>query len=371
MKVLLIIGTRPEAIKMVPVYQALSQCEWCTPYLTLTGQHREMARSVLDLFGVHADLDLDVMEPGQSLVELSARLTLALSKLVEAEQFDAILVQGDTTSAMIGGWLGFYAGCRVGHVEAGLRTGNLAAPYPEEYNRRVIALACHWHFSPTERAAINLRSEGIADNNIYIVGNTVVDAALDIAQRSTGGIETIRDRLAFLGRADQRTILVTAHRRENFGTPMREISAAIAEIADSYRDVRFVVPVHPNPIVGATLQPVLSGRENVKLIDPLDYDQLIHVLCNSYLVLTDSGGIQEEAPAFGVPVLILRNETERIEGIEAGCSQLVGTACTDIVQATTRLLTDTDYYTRMAQTRNPYGDGQSGQRIAELIGQTC
>jgi UDP-N-acetylglucosamine 2-epimerase (non-hydrolysing) len=367
MKVLVIIGTRPEAIKMVPVYQALKRCDWCEPHLLLTGQHREMARGVLDLFEVTPDSDLDVMEPNQTLVSLTVRLTEALAKVIDDGRPDVLLVQGDTTSAMIGGILGFYAGCRVGHVEAGLRTGNLAAPYPEEFNRRVLALAAHWHFAPTETAAANLRTEGLTQG-VNVVGNTVIDAALDIAQRETPRMKAISRRLPFLGDPGRRTILVTTHRRENFGAPMREIAAAIADLARTWPAVDFVVPVHPNPVVGGALRPALKDVQNVHLIAPLEYDELIHVLRHAYLALTDSGGIQEEAPAFNVPVLVLRNETERMEGVEAGCSQLIGTTHAAIVQATGRLLSEPPVHARMGRARNPYGDGKSAEMIARIIG---
>lgn len=368
MKVFLIIGTRPEAIKMVPVYQALKRCSWCAPYLLLTGQHREMARGVLDLFEVAPDFDFDVMEPNQTLMSLTVRLTQALADVTSKERPDVILVQGDTTSAMIGGMLGFYAGCRVGHIEAGLRTGNLAAPYPEEFNRRVIALAAHWHFAPTETAAANLRTEGLGQK-LHVVGNTVIDAALDIAQRHTPRMQALSERLPFLGDPVRRTVLVTTHRRENFGAPMREIAAAIADLARAWPQVNFVVPVHPNPVVGATLRPALIDCTNVHLIAPLEYDELIYVLRHTYLALTDSGGIQEEAPAFDVPVLVLRNETERMEGVEAGCSQLVGTRRAAIVQTAMRLLSEPELHARMARARNPYGDGKSAETIAQIIGE--
>lgn len=367
MRVLLIVGTRPEAIKMVPVYKALKASEWCNPRILLTGQHREMARTVLDLFDVTPDLDLDVMEPNQTLVSLSIRLTQTLAGVISAERPDAVLVQGDTTSAMIGGWLGFYAGCRVGHIEAGLRTGNLAAPYPEEFNRRVISLAAHWHFAPTQVAAVNLRAEGLTQN-VHIVGNTVIDAALDIAQRITPRMLALSARLPFLADPGRRTVLVTAHRRENLGYPMHSIAAAVADLSEAQPEADFVVPVHPNPVVGAALRPTLEGRSNVHLIAPLDYDEMIHVLRHAFLVLTDSGGVQEEAPAFRVPVLVMRNETERTEGVEAGCSQLVGTDPARIIQSATRLFHDSALHARMAAAPNPYGDGKSARLIADIIG---
>lgn len=367
MRVLVIVGTRPEAIKMVPVYKALKAFNWCAPRILLTGQHREMARSVLEIFEVTPDFDLDVMEPTQTLVSLSVRLTQALAHVISVERPDVILVQGDTTSAMIAGWLGFYAGCLVGHVEAGLRTGNLSSPYPEEFNRRVITLAAHWHFAPTQEAAANIRAEGLRQN-IHIVGNTVIDAALEMAQKFTPRMQALAKRIPFLTDSSSRTVLVTTHRRENIGSQMRAIAASVADLSASHPEVDFIVPVHPNPLVGEALRPALQGHSNVHLIPPLEYDEMIYVLRNAFLVMTDSGGIQEEAPAFNVPVLVLRNETERMEGVEAGCSSLVGTERNAIVQAATRLLCDSVVHSGMANARNPYGDGTTARQIAEIIG---
>ncbi|ADQ00052.1 UDP-N-acetylglucosamine 2-epimerase (non-hydrolyzing) [Marinobacter adhaerens] len=366
MKVLMIVGTRPEAIKMIPVYRTLSAREDMTACLLLTGQHREMARSVLDLFGVNADIDLDLMEHGQTLLSLSARLTAGLSRVIVDEQPDVILVQGDTTSAMIGGMLGFYAGCRVGHIEAGLRTGNLASPFPEEFNRRVITLGAHWHFAPTAAAAENLRSEGIT-LNVHTVGNTVIDAALDMADQMTPGKAAMFDQLPFLDDSSGKSVLVTVHRRENIGTRMAGIAAAVGELATLHSSTHFVVPVHPNPAVGAVVRPILESLENVHLIAPLYYDQMIYMLSRAFLVLTDSGGIQEEAPSFNVPVLVLRNESERMEGVDAGCSRLVGTEPSCIVKEAQTLLSDPVAHAMMANSANPYGDGCASQKIAQIL----
>lgn len=368
MKVLIIVGTRPEAIKMVPVYRALAARDDMSTCLVLTGQHRDMARAVLDLFGVRADIDLDLMEPGQTLISLSARVTSGLARVIADETPDAILVQGDTTSAMIGGLLGFYAGCRVGHVEAGLRTGNMTAPFPEEFNRRVITLGAHWHFAPTKTAADNLASEGI-NRNVHVVGNTVIDAALQMAPNLTAGKKVIMAQLPFLEDPARKTVLITVHRRENIGAPMVGIAGAVAELANLHPKIDFVIPVHPNPAVGTVLRPALDSIENVHLIPPLDYDQMIHILGKSYLILTDSGGIQEEAPAFDVPVLVLRNESERMEGVAAGCSRLVGTDRTQILAESHNLLTDPAVHSKMAKSVNPYGQGQASQMIAQILGQ--
>ncbi len=366
MKALLIIGTRPEAIKMAPVYQLLRECSWCTPSILLTGQHSEMARSVLELFEIVPDFDLNVMRPDQTLVGLTARLTQTLARVISSEIPDVILVQGDTASALIGGWLGFYAGCRVGHVEAGLRTGNLFAPYPEEFNRRVLALAAHWHFAPTRGAAANLRSEGVTEN-VHIVGNTVIDAALEMANRRTPKMLALSARLPFLSDSARKTVLVTTHRRENFGEPLHEIATAVVELSVAFPEADFVLPIHPNPLVAKVLRPALESRVNVHLIQPLEYDEMIALLRQAFFVMTDSGGIQEEAPAFDVPVLVLRNETERMEGVEAGCSVLVGTCCANIVLAATRLFSDPVLHASMAKARNPYGNGTSARQIIEIM----
>ncbi|OOY27827.1 UDP-N-acetylglucosamine 2-epimerase [Thioclava sp. L04-15] len=366
MKVLLIIGTRPEAIKLAPVYRALEARDDITTRLVLTGQHRDMARGVLELFGVAADIDLDVMKPSQTLTTLSARISAGLARVIEEEAPSSIVVQGDTTSAMIGAIMGFYAGCRVAHVEAGLRTGNMSAPFPEEFNRRVITLGAYWHFAPTREAADNLTRENVSAN-IHVVGNTVIDAAISMSKIMTLGKKKIISQLPFLENSGRKTILITVHRRENIGSPMENISDAVAELADKYPDFDFVVPVHPNPVVGSILRPRLESKKNVHLVAPLDYDQMVHVITKSHLILTDSGGIQEEAPAFNVPVLVLRNETERMEGVEAGCSRIVGTDRVRIVSETERLLMNSEGYAKMAQSRNPYGQGNASEAIAQIL----
>lgn len=368
MKVLLVVGTRPEAIKMGPVYHALAARDDMSTCLVLTGQHRDMSRSVLELFGIRPDIDLDVMEPGQTLMSLSTRTTAGLAHVIGEETPDAILVQGDTTSAMIGGWLGFYAGCSVGHVEAGLRTGNMTAPFPEEFNRRVISLGAHWHFAPTKTAADNLASEGVKQN-VHIVGNTVIDAALEMARHMTPGKKAMMAKLPFLENPARKTVLITLHRRENLGATMAGIADALAKLATLQPGIDFVIPVHPNPAVVSVLRPALEPIQNVHMIPPLDYDQMIHILGKAYLVLTDSGGIQEEAPAFDVPVLVLRNESERMEGVEAGCSRLVGTDPAKILAEAQNLLSDHAVYSKMAKSVNPYGQGRTSQMIAQILAQ--
>lgn len=362
----LVAGTRPEVIKMLPVYLALKARADVIPTLILTGQHRELARDVLAIFNITPDADLAVMQPGQTLVSLTSRLTKAFADYLIDHAFDILLVQGDTTSAMIAGMLGFYHRIPIGHIEAGLRTGNLHAPFPEEFNRRVLTLAAQWHFSPTIAAAGNLAKEGIT-RDVYVVGNTVIDAALMVARHETENTRTLRSRFPFLDAEEKNTVLVTAHRRENFGDGIRNIAAAVKDLSNQHKHLHFVVPVHPNPNVLPVMTSALEGHTNIHLTDPLGYDEILLLIQKSLIILTDSGGIQEEAPAFHVPVLVLRNETERPEGIEAGCSKLVGID-TEIIQKTfAQLLSDKAVYQKMAKAKNPYGDGESAQRIVNIL----
>lgn len=362
----LIAGTRPEIIKLLPVYLALKGHDAFKPLLILTGQHRELAHDVLKRFHVSPDMDMDVMEPGQTLVSLTGKLTERLASWMKQMAPDAVLVQGDTTSAMLGGLLGFYQNIPVGHVEAGLRTGNLRAPYPEEFNRRVLSLAAHWHFAPTKTAADNLAREGLSAN-VHIVGNTVIDAALMMATQETDAIALLRARFPFLASDQKNTVLVTAHRRENFGAGIHNIAEVLRQLASQHPMLNFILPAHPNPNVRPVFVKLLSGVGNIHIIEPVGYDELLFLIRQSRLILTDSGGIQEEAPAFHVPVLVLREETERPEGIEAGCSKLVGTNTQNILAAFNNLITDAALYQRMASAPNPYGDGTAAKQIVEII----
>lgn len=366
MKIALIAGTRPEVIKMLPVYLDLKKRAGVSPQLVLTGQHRELARDVLRIFNVEPDIDMQVMQEGQTLISLSARLTNALADYIAKTPPNIILVQGDTTSAMMGGLLGFYQNIPVGHIEAGLRTGNLHAPFPEEFNRRVLTLATRWHFAPTATAAENLAKEGITDN-VHIVGNTVIDAALMMATQETEKTRALRDRFPFLKATEKRLVLVTAHRRENFGAGIQAIASALKELAQLRPELEFIIPVHPNPNVRSVMHGALAGIANIRLAEPMQYDEILLLIQKSLLILTDSGGIQEEAPAFKVPVLVLRNETERPEGIAAGCSVLVGTDGAMIKKTFLNLLSDPAAYQNMTQAKNPYGDGLASQRIADIL----
>jgi UDP-N-acetylglucosamine 2-epimerase (non-hydrolysing) len=367
MKVLVVLGTRPEAIKMAPVIRELRRhpdrlaCRVC-----VTAQHRQMLDQALQVFGIVPEHDLDVMAAGQSPALVAAAVLARLEPVLRAERPDWVLVQGDTTTVLAASIAAFYAGLRLGHVEAGLRTHDRRQPFPEEMNRRVTGAVADLHFAPTARAQDNLLSEGVAPESIRVTGNPVVDAlhwASALPYDPAGGP------LAALP-TEGRLILVTAHRRESFGQPLADICGAVADLAGAGNGLHLVFPVHPNPRVEGTVRRCLGGRRGVTLTPPLDYLALVHLLKRTCLVLTDSGGIQEEAPGLGKPVLVLRDVTERPEGVAAGTARLVGTCRQDIVSATRRLLDDPAAYTAMARAANPYGDGRAAGRIvAGLLGE--
>lgn len=364
MKVLSIFGTRPEAIKMAPVIKALSQHpDRIASVVCVTAQHRQMLDQVLSLFAITPDYDLNLMQPNQSLAQLTAKALTELDAVLQREQPDWVLTQGDTTTAMVGALAGFYRRVKVGHVEAGLRTWDRFQPFPEEVNRKIADAVCDLHFAPTETARENLLRESVSEQSILITGNTVIDALLDVAARD---FDWAASELATVPR-DKRLILVTAHRRENFGAPLAEICAALRDIALRYADVHLVYPVHLNPNVQQVVGETLQGLPNLSLLPPLEYLPLVQLLKASWLVLTDSGGLQEEAPGLGKPVLVLRDVTERPEGVVAGTVKLVGTDNAKIVQETVRLLEDRAEYERMAHAVNPYGDGQASQRIVAAL----
>lgn len=362
----LIAGTRPEIIKMLPVYLELKKRPGIEPRLVLTGQHRELAQDVLRLFRITPDADMQVMQPDQTLEALTSRLSQKLSEYLLENRPDILLVQGDTSSAMVAAMLGFYGRVPVGHVEAGLRTHNMQNPFPEEFNRRVLTLAARWHFAPTQQAVANLRREEVTEG-VHMVGNTVIDAALLMAERETEATRALAARFPFLQNPERGSVLITAHRRENFGAGMRSIAQAIQQLAEQWPNLSFLFPLHPNPNVKPVMQEALSAIPNVHLADPLGYDEMIYVMKRAKMVLTDSGGIQEEAPAFDVPVLVLREETERPEGVEAGCSVVVGTSPQRISENFARILNDPAVYQRMASAPNPYGDGRASQRIVDIL----
>jgi UDP-N-acetylglucosamine 2-epimerase (non-hydrolysing) len=356
--ILACVGTRPEVIKMAPVIEELTG-RGATVVVLATGQHREMLDQALATFGLEPDFDLGLMEPGQCLAGLTARAVPALDSVIAEVGPRVVLVQGDTTTAMCGALAALYQRVPVGHVEAGLRTGVLTDPFPEEANRRVIGQLATWHFCPTPLSAENLLREGVSQSDVYVTGNTVIDAALTVAERCS--LPDRRPR-----RDGRREVLVTMHRRESQGETQRQISKAIAQLANR-GDVHVTFPVHLSPTVRASVLPVLGGHPHVTLSDPLEYEALIACLSRVDLVVTDSGGLQEEAPAFGVPVLVMRDTTERPEGIAAGCSLLCGADPERILAHAEELLDDSSVYGRMAAAGNPYGDGQAAVRIADTL----
>lgn len=363
LRVLSVFGTRPEAIKMAPVVLALRALgDEVESRVCVTAQHREMLDDVLRLFRIEPDHDLDVMRPGQSPTAVAAEILHRLEPVLEVERPDWVLVQGDTTTAAIASLAAFYAGARVGHVEAGLRSGEPREPFPEELNRRVAAVIADLHFAPTAGARANLLREGVPAEAIVVTGNPVIDAL----QHAVSIADGESDLPAGLD-SGERVVLVTAHRRESFGRPIESICAAIWSLANRYPDVRFVFPVHPNPAVSDVVNASLAGVPGVTLLAPLSYLELIRLLRRAYLVLTDSGGLQEEAPSLGKPVLCLRDVTERVEGVAAGTVRLIGTDPVRIVEETARLLDSAAEHDRMAQAVNPYGDGRAAGRIVEAL----
>jgi UDP-N-acetylglucosamine 2-epimerase (non-hydrolysing) len=354
-RVLVVYGTRPEAIKMAPVVAALrARAERFEPIVCTTAQHRELIDQVQELFGLAPDLDLNLMTPDQSLNDLTGRVITALGEVLERVRPDWLLVQGDTTTAMGAALAAFHHRIPVGHVEAGLRTGDLTRPFPEEGNRRLIDIVAKALFAPTARARDALLAEGTDPGRLFLTGNTVVDA-----------LQSVAATLGDVSRNDE--VLVTVHRRESFGEPIRQICLAVARLAERFPQLRWIYPVHHNPRVRDPARAILERIPNVELHDPFDYAELLRYLQRARIVLTDSGGIQEEAPAFGTPVLVLREKTERPEGVEAGVARLIGVEPEAIITAVTEVLTDNAVYESMATATNPYGDGQAAARIAAVL----
>jgi UDP-N-acetylglucosamine 2-epimerase (non-hydrolysing) len=368
-KVLSIVGTRPEAIKMAPVIRELSRRgEKFNPRVCATAQHREMLDQVLRLFDIRPDHDLNLMRENQTLAQITAAVFTGLDGVVRQEAPDWILVQGDTTTVLAAGLVGFYHRVRIGHVEAGLRSGEKYKPFPEEINRRVAGVVADAHFAPTEQAKQNLLREGVPECAVHVTGNPVIDALhfvaekpFDLAQSPLAGLPT-----------DKRWIVVTAHRRENFGRPLERICEALRELARRYAGtVQLIYPVHMNPNVETPVRKMLGRIADISLLPPLDYLPMVHLLKRCELVLTDSGGLQEEAPGLGKPVLVFREVTERPEGIQAGTVRLVGSDTARIVEETSKLLDDRKEYDRMAKAVQPYGDGRAAQRIADILEETA
>ncbi len=364
-KVMTVFGTRPEAIKMAPVVLELAKHpEYITPVVAVTAQHREMLDQVLNLFAIAPDYDLDIMSQGQTLFDITCRAMQGLNQVQAQEKPDIVLVHGDTTTTFAGALAAFYHQISIGHVEAGLRTGDKYSPYPEEMNRKLTGSLTDIHFAPTVTAKENLLRESVTAETVFVTGNTVIDAlkaTVDPAYQFTDKL------LQSIDYANRKVILVTTHRRENLGEPMRHVYQALKDIVTEFDDVEIVFPVHKNPLVRQVVQEELGGLECVHLIDPLDYQPFANLMARSYLILTDSGGIQEEAPALGKPVLVLRDTTERPEAVTAGTVKLIGTDRELVYNETKELLVNNIEYQRMGNAVNPYGDGKASQRIVAAI----
>ena len=360
--VAVIVGTRPEAIKLAPVILELAASSVFTPLIVSTSQHRQMVTQILDNFGLSPDLDLDVMRPRQSLWDLTSILSSQIGSLFQQNKIDAVVVQGDTTSAFVGGLCAFYHKIPVAHVEAGLRSRDRYSPFPEELNRSMLARLATWHFAPTEHARRQLLDENIQARDIYVSGNTVVDALNWMVVRLDG-----TSRPALEVDDGERLILVTCHRRENIGKPMIDVASAVARICKKHPDVKVLFPMHPNPAVRDAVIPILAAVSQVTLCEPLDYDSFLCNLKKSFFVMSDSGGIQEEATALGKPVLVLRRETERPEGVLAGTLQLVGTDAEDVFREADHLLSSPRAYAAMTQGSNIYGDGHASEIIVRTL----
>lgn len=369
LSVLVVFGTRPEAVKMAPIIRELKKHpDEIKTYVCVTAQHREMLDQVLEQFEIIPDIDLDLMQPSQSLSQLTARIFTTLGPVVEKFKPDWILVQGDTTTVMAASILGFYHHVKIGHVEAGLRTNNKWEPFPEEINRRLAGVVADLHFAPTDQNRQNLLAEGVPERIIAVTGNPVIDALqFIVSQPVPDGVKDILREAQVLP-GDRRLILVTAHRRENFGLPIRNICFALKELAEKYSDkISIVYPVHLNPRIQKPVYDILGDCKNITLLPPLDYLSLIHLMKRSTLVLTDSGGIQEEAPALGIPTLVLRNTTELPEGVAAGTLKLVGTDPAQILKSTSELLENDDLYNEMSGAVNPFGDRHASERIVAAL----
>lgn len=371
-KVLSVFGTRPEAIKMAPVIKELEkQRDTIKSIVCVTAQHREMLDQVLGLFAIRPEYDLDLMRPDQDLFDISCNVLQGLKSILKKESPDIVLIHGDTTTAMAASLAAYYCRIRVGHVEAGLRTFNRYSPFPEEMNRKIVDTLADLHFAPTEAAKANLLAEGVAGNSIFVTGNTVIDALLAVVeklQQDSGLRATLDERFAFLD-AKKRLLLVTCHRRENFGEGFRNICLALLEIACTFPDVEILFPVHLNPNVQEPVMRILGSGSlpNIHLVEPVDYLPFVYLMSRSYLIVTDSGGMQEEAPSLGKPVLVMRETTERPEAVAAGTVKLVGADRQSIIESVTTLFTDNAEYEKMSLAHNPYGDGKAAQRIARQL----
>lgn len=363
--IVIVLGTRPEAIKLLPVFAELRRRNGVKTTLITTGQHRELVSDVFQTFECSPDIALDVMRPNQTLASLTARVLADLDKTLPKDA-GIVMVQGDTASAFVGSLLAFYRGIPCAHVEAGLRSGDILAPFPEEFNRCAVSLTAHWHFAPTDSAAANLKTENVR-GQVHVVGNTSIDAALAITSKDLPPSKTLATAVPELAASEGNVVLVTAHRRENFGKGIHDIISAVRQLATRHSNLLFVWPVHPNPNVRDIVHQELAVLDNVRLLEPLSYNDLLQVLRHAVIALSDSGGIQEEAPSFACPVLVLRNKTERPEAIVAGCNVLVGTDTTNIIETFERIVGDPDLHRRMTNVANPYGDGTTSKQIADIL----
>lgn len=369
MKVLTVFGTRPEAIKMAPLVKVLEACEGIDASVCVTAQHRQMLDQVLELFDIKPDYDLNIMKPGQSLSGITSEILTKIEAVLKECKPDLVLVHGDTSTTFAATLAAYYQQINVGHVEAGLRTGNLYSPWPEEANRKLTGVLARLHFAPTEQSRDNLAREGISEEAIYVTGNTVIDALLAVKQKLEADIslsKSLASRFPFL-RDGSKLVLITGHRRENFGDGFERICSAIRSLSLEFPEADFLYPVHLNPNVREPVNRILGGVNNVHLIEPQDYLPFVYLMTRAHIILTDSGGIQEEAPSLGKPVLVMRDTTERPEAVQAGTVKLVGTHQDQIVAGVAELMRDEEAYRQMAYAHNPYGDGMACQRILNAL----
>ncbi len=359
-KVMLIFGTRPEAIKMCPLVKELKTRKDIETVVCVTGQHREMLQQVLDCFQVVPDYNLDIMQDRQTLFDVTTNIINKIKPVLEKEKPDLVLVHGDTTTTFVTSLCAFYMQIAVGHVEAGLRTYNIYSPFPEEFNRQATGIIAKYHFAPTQKAKENLLKEGKKEKDIYITGNTAIDALSTTIKKDYNN-----EIFGWIG--NDRLVLLTAHRRENLGKPLENMFTAIKKVVDEHKDIKVIYPIHKNPVVRETANRIFGDDSKIRLIEPLGVLDFHNFLAKSYLILTDSGGIQEEAPSLGKPVLVMRDTTERPEGVEAGTLKLVGTNTKDIYENMTKLLDNKEEYEKMSKASNPYGDGTASKKIADII----
>jgi len=368
-RILTIFGTRPEAIKMAPLVQALGSDDGFDSKICVTAQHREMLDQVLELFDIKPDYDLNLMRSGQTLNEITSRMLLSLKSVLADYNPDMVLVHGDTATTFAASLSAYYEKISIGHVEAGLRTGNLYSPWPEEGNRKLTGVLADLHFAPTESSKINLIQEGVEPSKISVTGNTVIDALLKVKQKINANSElrqSLTEKFTFL-EGSKRLVLVTGHRRENFGKGMANICSALSRLSEKHKDIQIVYPVHLNPNIREPVNQLLAEKDNIFLIEPQDYLPFVYLMMRAHIILTDSGGIQEEAPSLGTPVLVMRDTTERPEAIEAGTVKLVGSDVVSIVDSANKLLSSHSEYLLMSNASNPYGDGNSSARIVKVL----